>query len=641
MTLEEASKEPKAPQNVDISTRAVLDVSPMAIVILDRETREIIYSNDKFLEILRINSFEELQTLPKASTWVDKDLFAHSRELVRQGQSVVNLEAERLRPDGSHWWSLTSIQNILFEGRQASILWQTDITENKIAEQKFAESQYQLQQIFEASPIAVGITRESDGTIMYANTSYATMFGYTPEEITGHEAVNLWANPDDRAVFKEKYERQGEIIQEEALGKCKNGDTVWVSLSWKPFQFRGQACHIFWFTNINKQKETEFALAAAKEKAEVAMQAKADFLATMSHEIRTPLNGVLGLAALLQKSGLDKDQIRKVDAIISSGQSLMTILNDVLDMSRIDSGGIELEAKGFRFGNLIEDVTLPFVEEAKSKELDFVIQCDFDEELIVQSDATRIRQIIWNLLGNAVKFTQQGGITISVTQTPNPAIQEQTQISIRVKDTGCGIPEDRLDSIFDAFTQADNTISRKFGGSGLELTIVNRLVQLFGGDIAVQSNQGGSVFEVVLPVRTLRELETVPEDQKIVTSCGRKAHVLVAEDNMVNAMIVRAILEDAGHEVRHALNGVEAVDQAFEDWADIILMDIRMPQMDGLEATRIIRETEKGKEIPIIAVTAEAFEDQHKIITETGIQDIITKPFNPPQILETIEKYCI
>jgi len=640
MPLEETQEQTNAPQIVDMATRAVLEVSPMGIVILDRQSREIIYANNTFLNVLGIHSLEELQGLPKASTWVDKDLFAYSRGLVEQGKSITNLEAERLRPDGSHWWSLTSIQPILFEGREASILWQTDITENKAIERKLAESEYQLQQIFDASPIAVGVTRERDSVIIYANKSYATMFGYSLDEVQGHKAVNMWANPEQRASFKAKYARDGEIIQEEALGRCKNGEEVWVSLSWKPFQLNGEDCHIFWFTNINKQKENEFSLAAAKEKAEIAMQAKADFLATMSHEIRTPLNGVLGLASLLKKTDLSHDQCLKVDAILSSGKSLMVILNDVLDMSRIDGAGIELEHEAFCFADLICDVTLPFTEEAHGKGIALNIQQDFEKGLIVKSDATRIRQIIWNLLGNAVKFTQEGEINLTISQTPQPSINDQTQISIQVQDTGCGIPEERLDTIFDAFTQADSSISRKFGGSGLGLTIVNRLVQLFGGDVAVKSDGNGSTFDVVIPLKTQAKLDPKTAERPDTSSTQKQINIIVAEDNMVNAMIARAILEDAGHTVRHALNGVEAVDLALEGWADIILMDVRMPEMDGLEATKIIREAENCKDIPIIAVTAEAFEDRHKIINNSGIEDIVTKPFTPPQLLQIIEKYC-
>ncbi len=381
----------------------------------------------------------------------------------------------------------------------------------------------------------------------------------------------------------------------------------------------------------------------AQESAITANAAKSNFLATMSHEIRTPLNGVLGLAQLLMDTDLNKDQQNKVKTILSSGETLLAIINDVLDMSRIEAASIELEEKTFDLREIITVIATPFQGQIDSKGLELNVTYNIDQAPILNGDPVRLRQILWNLISNAIKFTEQGTITVSINSLPQNDVRvkevKDCAYLISIIDTGPGIAPDRVDSIFDPFTQEDSSITRKHGGTGLGLTIVKQLAELMGGDVFIDSKLGqGTRFDVVLPFMesTIEDIDNPlvpkPTSQKTIK-------VLVAEDNDLNATIAIAFLKKSGCEVKRVENGKEAVDVAEEGWADLILMDIHMPEMNGMEATEIIKATDHGKYLPIIGLTAEAFLERHTEFLEAGMDDILTKPFTEQQLNETLDRY--
>jgi signal transduction histidine kinase len=388
-------------------------------------------------------------------------------------------------------------------------------------------------------------------------------------------------------------------------------------------------------TNVLKElelsnNELEIAYSGESKKNEE----KTNFLSIMSHEIRTPLNGILGIARLLQDTRLDEQQKPRVDTIISSGKDLLGILNNVLDVNKIESGVVKLECVPTNLSKLVYQTINNFEYPVRDKGLDLISNIEIDPELTVLADPTRIQQIIANLISNSIKFTEQGHIKVICSQiyhAEDKVIEEKdTVICLSVRDTGKGIKSTNIGSIFDLFEQEDNTITRQYGGTGLGLTITKQFAELMGGSIEVLSEiNKGTTFNVYIPFN--RATETLPDLAH--TDANRekfqlKLSILLVEDTRLNAYIAKAFLEKMGHTVELAENGKIAVDFVMEKTFDLIFMDIHMPVMDGVEATTIIREKYSSETLPIIGLTADAFSDNHIKFKNVGMNEILTKPFD-------------
>jgi signal transduction histidine kinase/DNA-binding response OmpR family regulator len=400
--------------------------------------------------------------------------------------------------------------------------------------------------------------------------------------------------------------------------------------------------------NIDAHKRTEADSAKARDLAEQASRAKSEFLANISHEVRTPLNALMGLTRMLMDSPLTPEQANWLQLMDNSAQSLLTLLNDILDLSRIEAGKLQMEHTRYELAAELEEIVGPYGEQARGKPLAFDLNVSPDLPRWVMGDPGRLRQVLGNLLSNAIKFTPKGG-QVTVRASAQAAPNGEKRLLIQVQDTGVGIAKRHQGSIFDPFTQADASVARFHGGSGLGLAICSKLVRLMGGAIALESDLGqGSLFTVTLPLHISTAAEPGPmsgpaELIELAEAGPRYAGmvVLLAEDHPVNELMMRQLLIRLGCTVRIARGGAQAVAQWEQGGLDLILMDVQMPGVSGLEATRQIREAETRRKLartPIVAVTANAMAGDRETCLKAGMDGYVPKPVSPQALMQEIDR---
>ena len=484
------------------------------------------------------------------------------------------------------------------------------------------------------------------GTIITGfNRAAERTFGYTAEEMIGQDAIMLFAGDLDDTHQKMSAARVNRpdtsIIIDclEISARRKSGEVFPTEVSLSELQFEGEVLRIGFHRDISARKAAEAAIVAARDEAQAANHAKSEFLAAMSHEIRTPLNGVLGMAAALEFTELSKQQRAMLGTINESGQILMTLLSDILDLSKIEAGRLVLEATPFDVSASLQAVARLYAETAARKDLGYEVEVSEAAKGWFVGDPTRYRQVLQNLVSNALKFTEIGQVRISLDAEPAP--EGQMRLTTKVTDTGLGVTSEARKRLFQKFSQADASTTRKFGGTGLGLAISRQLVEALGGDIGVESKPGcGSCFWFTLPM-TVAEARLEPAEAPVAVSTEARStvRILAAEDNKTNQLVLGALLAQADVDVMFVDNGAEAVDAVRDHDFDLILMDVQMPVMDGIAASGVIRAMDgpRGR-TPIIAVTADAMPEQVALCMSAGIDAHVSKPLRPDNLFSVIDE---
>ncbi|WP_051718823.1 PAS domain S-box protein [Hymenobacter sp. IS2118] len=651
-THTEISKLKEAQEALDASARRLSTVIANFHegLVLEDENRRIVLSNEAFCKLLTVPG-TPARLVGKDGGWLtegSKSYVKNPAQYVARIQSLLRAQ----QPVAGDVLSLVDGRTIkrdfapIFDqSRYIGHLWKyEDITARTKADADLKRREEKYRGIIENMSLGL-VEADLDDHLLYANQSFCGMTGFCTDELMGSRLSPLLLKGEDLVLVESKraVRQQGIADSYEIAVTTKSGEVKWLLVSGAPLYDDNQRLigSIGIYLDVTPQKVLEASLREAKGQAEFSTRAKQEFLANMSHEIRTPMNAILGMSQLLAKTDLDGPQANYLNAIAASAENLLVVINDILDLSKIEAGRVVVETIGFSAARLCTQVEKTLRYKAEEKGLRIVTRIDPRLPKVLLGDPYRITQILLNLVGNSLKFNEQGMLTIACNLL-EPAAADTVTVEFVVQDTGIGIDADYLAQVFDDFSQEDSSVTRNFGGTGLGLGISQKLVELLGGTLRIESqkNQGTTNrFTLQLPIGEEHDLpQKEYSDVSHLRPALRGKRILLVEDNVFNRMLATIFLANAGMEVTEAANGEVALALAAHQPFDLVLMDVQMPVMNGYVATALFRE-QFGPTVPIIALTANAIKGERSKCLAAGMNDYLTKPFQEAALVKMVHDW--
>jgi PAS domain S-box-containing protein len=617
-------------------TRTILEGSPIGAAITT-EDGQLLFCNSEYARQHGV-SRNDLHRIVLTSLFAEPAdrprLFAQMR---RDG-AVRNVEVARKRADGEVWWCLVSIEEIDYGGARAILGWTYDITERKKAEDTVRQKEEQLREILGASPIGVMISGRG-GRHLFSNARWRELANVSDDRLDTIDVRTFYKSSDDRKRIGRLLREHRRVRDFEFEVQALDDTPRWLLLTTEPMVFEGQQAMVSWFYDYSERKRVAEELHVARKQAELANAAKSTFLASMSHELRTPLNAIIGITEMLQEDARDfnrEDEVEPLDRVQRAARHLLALINDVLDLSKIEAGRMELHIESFLVAPLINDVVKTVEPMATKNANRLVVNCSPAVDSM-RSDQIRVRQALLNLASNAVKFTENGTITITAQQREDKGAE---WITIVVADTGIGMTQQQMGKLFQEFSQADSSTTRKYGGTGLGLAISRRFCQMLGGDITVESEQGcGSTFTIHLPKNSGASAEPKAIRARDAADAERSGAplILVVDDDLTARQTVSRFLEREGFSVAEADGGREGLRLARELLPDAMTLDIVMPDLEGWTVLAAIKGDPALAGIPVILLT---IVDEKSRGYSLGAADYLVKPVDRKRLTTLLRQIC-
>ena len=675
VAIEDITERKRAQETLRMSEarlRAVLDASPFPCAIVDTQGSNVLFWSRSALALFGHTgrSAEEWYQLAYPDPVYRSEVIERWKpllELASETRKTVNTGEYRIAcSDGS----VRTCEIYASFISDALIVTFNDVTERNRTEDELKQSKALIEAVVDNVPLMIFLKEAKDLRFVLFNRAGEELLGVERKDLLDKNDLDLF--PAEQAAFFTAKDREvldgdsGSLdIPEEPIMSTHQGLRLLHTRKVCIKGGDGTTKYLLGISeDITERKRAEIALLDANRAleestalAKMASVAKSQFLANMSHEIRTPMNGVIGMTGLLLDMELTDEQRRYAETTRNSAESLLVIVNDILDFSKVEAGKLELEMMDFELSNLLEDFTAAMALQAQTKGLALHCNAERDVPMLLRGDPSRLRQVLTNLAGNAIKFTATGKVAIQAILVETQGNEVLLRFSVR--DTGVGIPHDKLDQIFDKFSQVDASTTRRYGGTGLGLAIAKQLVELMGGKVGVESKEGeGSEFwftarlavQAAIEVTELDEVGVTPKTNTKRRSASvmlnvfsdRKARILLAEDNITNQLVAIGILKNLGLRADAVANGVEVIKALETVPYDLVLMDVQMPEMDGFEATSCIRKEQSkvhNRQIPIIAMTAKAMLGDREKCLDAGMNDYVSKPIDPYALAESLNKW--